>query len=480
MAREKLFNYLLVSNSIMYLVISLIVLFFSFFLFRAASGSMALNQLNMISYIFYKSLFLESFIGSLLIVYQLDNHYVINTISNPNVRIYGWMCVLYTMIALPTGILIANKLLAKKTIKHQFRHYMAKPLTTHFSFQDSYIRIILYGLTLISFLSILYTFYQIRSFPIAELIYGDLSRSSAAQLRQETTRNFSGIVYIRNIFGLLITPILSYITYCYWKITNKTFDCLWFFLSILQSIIILAYNLEKSPLAFFVLSFIFLQVFVKKKVSYKLLITFTISVFLILITMYIAILGTDFSDVSVLLFNYNIGITGRIILSQIAGLFMAFDYFPNIHPFIGLASMSKLISSLLGIQYVDRFGRIAMTLFNPSAVASGTAGTMPSLFVAEAWANFGIIGVILSPLWVGFLIGIVYMLFLNSKKSPVFLGLFVYFSYKWPVTLGFNDFIYNGGIIATILIMFTSLIVAYRLKINTVGKKKLIKNRKHY
>ena len=135
---------------------------------------------------------------------------------------------------------------------------------------------------------------------------------------------------------------------------------------------------------------------------------------------------------------------------------MMFDIFPADHAFIGLSSLSQALSNIFGVEYIERAARITMQAFNPAGVAAGTAGVMNSLYVAEAWANFGLLGVLLSPLWVGIVIQTLYIFFLKSPKSPFHLAFFVAFSTGGSITGGFNEYLYNPNLL---LISFFALCV---------------------
>lgn len=126
----------------------------------------------------------------------------------------------------------------------------------------------------------------------------------------------------------------------------------------------------------------------------------------------------------------------------------------------------------------DRSARIIMSIIMPSAVEDGTGGVINSLFIGEAWANFGLAGVIFAPFWVGFVIQWSYILLLKTAKTPLFLALTVYLTLKWPVTGGFNDFIYNAGIVTMLLIFIMIISSSLMLRMINSGKKYIVKFKK--
>ena len=420
---------------------------------------MKLTKLNMISWIFYFHLIMQSFIASILVVNGWDNHYVINTVSRDS-RFYGWLAVQYTMIAFPFGMLLINFVFGYKSSRDLFNSYLNSPLQHFISPRDSYIKFFLYILSFISILSVIYTLANLKTLPILKIFQG-YNAYDLARFRQEASRSFEGNQYIRNIFGLTFTPILAYISFSYWKITRSKKDFIWFFIMFIFSFLILTYDLSKYPFIMFIVGFLFLKVLIKGEVKKEIIFLFGgVAVALVLLAYIFIGKVTDFQT----LFSYNKGLLGRILLSQAAGTYLAFEYFPKMHDFIGFASLSNVLSKAFGINYVDRAARIIMENFNPAGVQGGTAGVMNSLFIAEAWANFGWIGVIFSPIYVGMFVQAIFMTFLKSKKTPLSVGLFSYLSYNLPITGGFNDFFYNPVLMITFVIFTSIYIMAFVLE----------------
>lgn len=444
----------------MFLSISFITLALSFFLFRSVAGSLALTKINLVSWIFYYNLVIQSFIASVLIINNWDNHYIINTLEYES-RLYGWMAVQYTMLAMPLGMWLAVYLHGWSSNRAIFSAYLEQPIQTTISPNDSYIRYPLYILSIIAIASVLYTLALLDTNPLMAVFSG-FDSEALAGLRQDASRQFSGNIYVRNIFAIGLTPVLSYIAFAYWKLTQSKTDFLWFLLMFIASFFIKTYDLSKAPFIFFILGFLFLYVLIQGGVSKKIFLFFASIAFLLILLAYYLLM--DNANLSELL-NYNTGIGGRLLLTQAAGTYFAFEHFPSSNPFIGIASLSSFISNLLGLEQSERAARIMMAIFHPASVEAGLAGVMNSLFIAEAWANFGWMGVIISPIYVGFLVQLLFLFFLKSKKTPIMLGLFTHFSCSLPITGGMNDFIYNAGILITIVIFATVYFIASFLKI---------------
>lgn len=440
-------------------IISLIVLYCSIRLFKLNIGSFSITQLNMMSWIFYYELLAESFVASVLVINNIDNHYAIAR-AGEAARLYGWLSVQYVMIALPLGMLMCNTVFKRNSVKVAFENFLNEKLQPSLSKKDTYIRFILYLLSGISLLAVIYTFSQLKSIPLLAVLKGK-SSVILAGLRQDSARNFAGNQYIRNLFAITLTPILCYISYAYYMMTKSKKDLVWFLCLFISSFFILTYDISKGPFISFIIGFVICRVLIVGKISKKTIIITAICCLLLLVVAYATVMKVvDFKT----LFAYNSGIVGRILLSQSGGTYLSFQYFPERHDFLGFSSLSRYVSEFFGISYNERSARLLMKIFNPEAIEQGIAGVINSLFVAEAWCNWGVVGVILSPLYVGFVIMLVFRFFVTSRKTPLMVGFFSYLSLKMPITGGVNDFIYNAGLATVFFIFIIIYILAIMLK----------------
>ncbi len=427
----------------MYFIISILVLLISYWLFKQASGSMHIQKINMISLIFYYYLVLQSFIGVNLALFYLDNHYVIGRLQGFDIRQHAYFAVCYVMIVLPLSMVVVNKIFCFNPAR-SLAIYGYKPIKPITSLQNAYEPIVFIILSIIAVLSVLYTYANMHSLPFVLFLKGIVTES--AQARIEVSRNFAGNQYIKNIFGLSLTPLLAYIAYGYKKLSNRRLYNYLFYILLFSSILILTYNAAKAPVLWFLLGFLFLKVLLEGKISKRLLFISTITICVIIIFFY-GLMGQHE------LIKYNSGPIGRIILGQIAGLFYMLYLFPDIYPFMGLQAFPQFLLNLLDVPLEHmRPARLVMMYVNPSGVEQGTAGVVNTLFVGEAWAMYGVIGLLVAPLLVGFIVQLFYVLILKMPKNPLALGLYTYLCLSWPITGGFVDFIYNVGLLTIITI----------------------------
>jgi hypothetical protein len=246
-----------------YIFISIVILTLSFFIFRRAAGSLSPFKPNMISYIFYYNIFLQVFIGSVLPILYIDNHYVIGRVGM-EVRFYAWASVMYMIIAFPLGMLLSKIIFCSNNkMLNVLNDYISKDINVY-GFNGKALKYSVWCFTGISALACMYTFWKIGYYPFLKVL--GASSSELASVRIAVSRDFSGNVYIRNFFALAMMPILSHVWIFYALANKKAPDIFMAFISSFFATSILYYNFAKSPLLWYILSFIFVYYYAIGKV----------------------------------------------------------------------------------------------------------------------------------------------------------------------------------------------------------------------
>lgn len=159
---------------------------------------------------------------------------------------------------------------------------------------------------------------------------------------------------------------------------------------------------------------------------------------------------------------YN-GIIGRTVFTQFGTLCMHFEVFTEYIDFLHGRSLSPSILSIMGMDAGShvRSGRVVMEMYNPLGVYEGAAGVSNTIFIGEAYANWGIIGIIFSIVWISLILTICFICFMKLKKNSVTVAYFAILTQQLVITLqgGFADYIYNATSVFNIL----GLIVLYYL-----------------
>ena len=434
----------------MYLIISIATFMISFWLFKRTGADMNPRGLNMISWVFYLHFVCYSLIGATLVVYNYDN-YVTSSILyrySDDIRFQGWLMVQYALLTFPLGILIAKAFWRIHELDHRnyivARIYKTRQRTYPF----------LYVLSIVSILSCIYSIYISGRIGIINLICGNIAPTD----RMDYIMHFKGNIYIRNILAQMLCPLLSMMWYVKMRVFQKRMDKRFFQIMMAFSIVILTQSYAKAPVIYYIISFLVLRICLLGRMSRKALCLSGSVMLIVLVFMY---MNTSASQLIDLFSSYNTGIIGRIFFSEIAGFFKALEYFPSLHDHIGFASMSRQLANVFGVEYVNRSARIIMQLFNPKGVEDGIAGVMNSIFLAEAWANFGIVGLLLSPWIVGYITGTIYYMTIK-KDNLMYIALSAYLTPLLPISGGFNDFIYPVGLLLPILCVVFVVLFSYK------------------
>lgn len=443
---------------------ALLVLFVSTYLFKRAAGSLSISKLNLISFVYYEIIIL-AFVGAFAVLMGFRDHYLIKRINDERVIIKTCLIIAYTMIALPAFILFFNRIFLGRNIRAKLDAFYGEKTVVQNNEQLAFL--IISFLAMICLAAAVYVFRTIRVFPLLELIRG---RGENDLLRQQVSREFAGNSYIRNIIFLSLTPLISYLSYIYWRVSRhfkRGWFCL-FFLTLILSILAKTYDLEKAPILLYFFYFLIIEIVLDNQKIKKIVVFGGTAAFIVVVGMYYLLFGYSGK-----LLTISSGPGGRIFMTQIATLFLHVKVFPNMRPYLAGASLPTILTKLLNIdQSWVRSGRVVMEIFNPEAVAAGTAGVMNTLFVGEAYANWGLAGVFAAPVFVALPLSLTLAVILRLKKSPVFITLYVALFNAFTGSLfgGFVDYLYNAG---TVILIALFLIIGLILESGRIQVKKL-------
>lgn len=427
------------------------------YFFKKASGALNLKMLNLPNLCF---LYLTVYcvIGGSIVFLGFREHYLIEKVSAENINKTYWILA-YTVVILPLFISLFNRAMGVKNYKTFYNSYIQKK--ADFSLMTSNAAFVVVALfACIGFFAILYTLYYIGYIPILELLKGN---TELANERVNISRDFAGNVYIRNIFALDLVPYLSYTAYSFYRCTKHLKWKILFSILFLLSIICKTYSFEKAPVIIYVCFFLLIEVMIGTKINFKKILKYGVFTFSIILIAYYFVL-----DYKGKLFTLSSGPVSRVLLGQISTLFLHIQAFPNRHAYLAGASFSRLVGGLFHLpQYGIRSGRVVMGIYNARGVENGTAGVMNTLFVGEAYANWGFWGVIMSPIIVAFFLSVIPTFILKHEKEPINITIYVMLAYLYTTALvgGFVDFIYNSTAIIMIFMLLLIKILSSKGKL---------------
>jgi hypothetical protein len=416
------------------LLVSAIVFAVSFFLFSKAAGTLSLRKLNTVSYVFYVQIVLFAFVGSILVATgAADFHYLIEPVED-DTKIYAWLGVLYSMIAMPFAMILLNMSFNIR-MKKKFQDYIEMPVMFRQGRVLSLVTLLLFALLSVAVLD--YTFTHVEEVPLFTALEGD--KKAAAVQRITVRREFKGIEHIPNLLGYLMMPIFAYYAAIYAFLKRKAIYWILFFFCFVTSSLFLLYDTQKAPVVFFLLGFAILNTLVNGGISLKRLILYsTISIVLLVAGYSLTTEKNPFQQV----FDIKSALWSRVFITEYGGYVLSLEYFPDIikEPtwHIGLPSF---VLKYFGLSNIES-ARLLMMTVNPEGVQKGEANLVSSYYLGEAWANYGWAGLLLAPFIVGIVIQSVHIFLLKNPKEPLILSFYSYMTVRWLLNSGFVSFLY--------------------------------------
>ena len=430
-------------------VIAVTVFSLTTFLFKKAAGTLDFMKLNMVSAIYYYILGFN-LIGGTLIYLGMREHYMIQNIRKESVINTTYYILAYTVIMFPAVLLIMKNFFSKSFEKKMELYRERKVSYDKNSVGTQIAVILLIGLCISA---ILYVTSRIGFVPLIEAFK---EGADVEMLAQAANRNFRGNVYIKNIIMMWMPPYLSYYAYIKMRSTGLRSWKKIFAILFVISIFVVTYDLSKAPIINYFLGLYLVDVMIGKVKNRRKFVKLILVGVVIILIYYVIMLDARHSLISI----YT-GPVGRIIFSQIATLFLHVQLFPVYHPYLCGASFVRWFRFIFPKASGVRSGRVVMAAFNPEGIEANTAGVMNTIFVGEAYANFGMAGVIAAPIIFGVVIGAVAYVLPKLKKNPVTVLLYVEMSLLFITIVegGFVDIFYNATFIIAIgLALFLEMV----------------------
>lgn len=429
-----------------FLLLAVIVAAVSFFLFRGAAGTMSIYKLNIVSLTYYLWLLLMCFPGPVLSILGVEN-YAFRKASSQSIRM-AFVSISYAMIMMPLSMIIYQKLIFRGDIREKVLSFYGdriKPVQTE---KDTAQLIFWSIVTLVCIGGVAYCYSVVPGTPVFAAISG-ASVTEVARLRHITTFEFPGIVYAKGLIMDRLTLVLSFVAYGYYRLYGGKKLKYWFFVSLSLVLLSRFFTGEIKPIATLAIGFIVLRGIINGGLSKKLVIYIIISSFFIIGMMTVVTGG----NITLSLYG---GPFARLVMSQSFGVAYVFDVFPEMHGFLYGASFPGWITDIIGVQH-EKSTRILMRMFNPEGVRAGTAGVIASLFVADAYANFGMVGLLISPLVVGFILQGLHSLTTGLSKNPVTAALIPVLMFQLPIIAGFAGIVWNVGLFFILAVIAVSM-----------------------
>lgn len=403
-------------------------------------------ELNYFSISFFVY-FLLGYLGALIaIIGGASNSYFISGILyNQNIVNIGSFYILWAGLGMFYSFIIFMLIFDSK------HNYKWDNFLKRNSIDDKSEFIIILIFSTISLFSICY--YQIKIYPspLILAIQGDVL--GAALRRIEVTKDLNEFANTYIIaFGVIISQLFSIQLVI--RNNKKMREKFLKVVMILLSILFLLTTSEKAPIIFYLFS-IYMASNVGKGRRVKVNIKFGVYLFFLLLSIYYIFVSSNLLEIKNLIFE-------RVFFAQMAVVYYSLDYY-NYSNFIGLSSLGGIFNKIFGLTPVQPYSEVLLKVYFNEMLAGG-GWNINGIYIAEAWSNFGKLGVFLSPIYIGVVLAISYIL-LFKVKGTFGKSLMIFFtasSFSFITSL--NLYIYNTNLVLIVIIILFRILILQILR----------------
>lgn len=283
----------------------------------------------------------------------------------------------------------------------------------------------IYPLFILSAVSVLVLFIYLRQVGFENIAlfaaFNLIQESSLTLLRSNMGNSFSGKYHW---YYLFMNQILKFCVLTYYSILLLKPSRLFFFLFFISfTCLLLSVTMatEKGPIAYLLISLMLVYVIIKKNsfIPIKTLLPIASVMIAILVFFYINFMGAQSMTDALL------GVLSRTLTGQIQPAYHYLQFFPKYQNFLYGRSLTNPMGIFPFVPY--NIAQEVMAWYDPNQNVSGVVGSMPTIFWGELYANFGLLGVLTFPFFVGY-----FLYWFNNKilifyPTPILIGLYVWF-----------------------------------------------------
>ncbi|SDO63237.1 oligosaccharide repeat unit polymerase [Halomonas shengliensis] len=356
------------------------------FIFITKATKLTIGKISEIQ-IFLSLTVLMSFLGYPILYFKLDDYRVMTGITDIKIIVTAMLAASWSLI----GAILAYGILDSISRKKRFLNYPVKDeeneninaLTPIFLFWSLIFSVVL-------FVTYVYIS-KIDSLAILE----SLSGKSVAQSRSNMTNNFSGSYHWYSLFFYDLSWVCSLALYALALTYRSVFG--WFLFSIffLCTSFFLTMTAQKAPFVFFLATIFLVHSYLRsgKMLSTAKMLSMSLVSLAAVLIMYILFMGSG-SFISALSSTASRALTG-----QLSGAYNYLWIFPEKVDYL----LGRSFPNPSGIFPFDHYQITTevMKIVNPHFAERGVVGSQPTMYWGEAYANFGWVGVLVAPLYVG-------------------------------------------------------------------------------
>lgn len=409
-------------ENLMFILLWFILPFLWLHMMKASGLNML--KLSIPSFVIAAILFFN-YIGLPILYFELDSYRALFVTDKYVVR----QVFFYTSITISlmvVGFMVAHKLFGSIELSDINLHCNKYKINRGLSRGDDSLNL---GIVFFSFISLIVLYLYLQKVGRIALFESDFY--SSARIRSLMTNAFSGKYHWYKVFMNDSLVFLTYVALANALITKRFFSTTLFITLFLSSLFVTAMTAEKAPLVFFLAGCFLVYISVVKKYI------FSLKYVPIILVISLSILAFFYFRERIPLNRLIPDILSRAWTGQIQAAYHYLEYF-SINDFLLGKSFPnpRLIFPFTPISLPAEI----MNWARPDGLVefTGVQGTMPTIFWGEMYGNFGILGVLIFPGFVGFGLYGLNKALCMLKMSPLIIGFFVW------LLLHFKDLALTG------------------------------------
>jgi oligosaccharide repeat unit polymerase len=441
--------------------ISFVIIFILFPIFACVllrTAGLSIFRLSIPSVVIV-SLFVFAYIGILPMYFQWVAYLVNAGVTDKTIILQIFLYISISIFGIIIGYCIAYNIL-KRSENISLKRIFIKPG-------------LLDKLAIIVLLTICATviYFYLKQIPQIALFVAinNSSVKAAASARSSMVYSFSGKYHRYSVFMQDVLNIISFSLFALCLQPKKNiFVFILFIMTFCLAVFSSIVSINKAPIIYLIMGHWFIYLIIKKdgKIPIKDIIIFGLVAISILIPAYIMFIGSTsplkaFSN-----------IFSRAFVSQIEPAYYYLQYFPIHHEYLMGMSFSNP-GHLLPYTPFD----LALEIFkwkSPEVASTGVIGSYPTAFWGEMYANFGIPGICIPPVFIGIILFIIQYLLGKLKPNHFIIGLYAWFM------LYYSKLALNGlsGFFVDFFMIVVLIVFCFTLIFTGMGKILLIKEKK--
>ncbi|HOI91874.1 MAG TPA: oligosaccharide repeat unit polymerase [Candidatus Rifleibacterium sp.] len=373
-----------------------------------------------------------------------------------------FFCTSWTIISILVGMIFARRVIGIK---------MAKKFSPFRPLNNKEVLIYLSFLCLCFFVLLIYV-NQLPDLAIIRLVEGG-SLSEVHMARSSMTNDFAGKLHRYEFFTRDLMRFLTFVFFANYLHVRRKGALIIFSTAFIIAAFSSLMATRKSPIFVLILGlfFIYVQMCHNGRFPVKALIKLCIFILLLLIILYEFFMGKG-DAISALTAAFS-----RIITGGIAPAYFYLEYFPAHQDFL----FGRSFPNPGGVMPFTPY-RLPVEIMNwkfPNLFKLGIVGSMPTIFWGEMYANFGFLGVFLSPFGVGILVYLITWLSRKLPNNATTYALIVYLAlhYQELSGRGLGGFLVDFYIVSLLAFVLLAIAFANNGKIAVIWSRRLFVRR---